>query len=192
MIKIMLIIGLGNPGEKYANTRHNIGFSVIDAFAQKNNFGDFKLNKKSEALLAENNFEGKKIILAKPQTFMNNSGNTVREIIKNSKLETKDLIVVHDDIDLPLGKIKIVEGRGSAGHKGVESIIKSLGEESFARIRLGIAPTSGKPENPESFVIGKFTKEEAAIKNRGLEKAVLALNAILQEGLEKAMNGFNV
>jgi len=126
---MIIIIGLGNPGEKLKKTRHNVGFMAIDEFARKNNFPDFNLQKKSISLISEKD----RVFLVKPQTFMNDSGKAVKEILKNNS--ATNLVVVHDDIDLPVGKIKIVKDRGSAGHKGVESIIKNIGNENFIRSR---------------------------------------------------------
>jgi len=157
-LKMILIIGLGNPGQKYIKTRHNIGFRIIDKFAKENNFPEFKLVKKFNSLISENILNDKKIILAKPQTFMNNSGKAVKSLINFYK-PTK-FIIIHDDIDLPLKEIKTVKNRGSAGHKGVESIIKELGSKDFTRIRIGIRPTEKKPQNTERFVIQRFTSEE--------------------------------
>jgi len=183
----MLIVGLGNPGKKFENTRHNIGFSVIDQFAKKNNFPAFKLDKKSNALISERG----EVLLAKPQTFMNESGKAAR--VLNSKYKASSIIVVHDDIDLPLGKIKIVKSRGSAGHKGVESIIKELGSEDFIRVRIGILPETGKPENPEKFVLKKFGAKEKEILESVINKAVSALETVIKDGdgLEKVMNEYN-
>jgi len=149
----MIIIGLGNPGEKYNKTRHNIGFEIIDQIKETNNFPNFKLSKKFKALISEKD----KVILVKPQTFMNLSGQSVKAIA--SFYKTKDLIVIHDDIDLTIGKIRISKNRGSAGHKGVESIIKEIGKD-FTRIRIGVQPKTGKPINTESFVLKKFKKQE--------------------------------
>jgi len=149
----MIIVGLGNPGKKYNNTRHNIGFEILDQIKETDNFPDFKLSKKFKALISEKD----KIILVKPQTFMNLSGKSVKIIA--SFYKTKDLIVIHDDIDLVIGKIKISRNKGSAGHKGIESIIKEIGKD-FTRIRIGIQPKKGKPADTESFVLKKFKKQE--------------------------------
>jgi PTH1 family peptidyl-tRNA hydrolase len=187
----MIIVGLGNPGEKYKETRHNTGFQVVDKFAEKNNFPEFKLSKKFNSLVSEGIFNDEKIVLAKPQTFMNNSGVAVKKISANHKLKTTNLIVIHDDIDLPLGKIKIVKNRGSAGHKGVESIIKSLGNNDFVRIRIGILPKIGKPKNQENFVLQKFTKEEKTIIEKTTARAISSLDSLVQKGLEITMNEYN-
>ena len=185
----MLIIGLGNPGEKFKNTRHNAGFLALDEFAKESKCSIFKLSKKFQAEISEDNIFGKNIILAKPQTFMNESGKAVKKILAQKKNE--QIIVVHDDLDLPLGRIKIVENRGSGGHKGVESIIKNLGTENFIRIRIGIVPESGKPEAVEKFVLEAFKKEEKEILKQALQKSAEALSTIIKDGPEKAMNEFN-
>ncbi len=185
---MILIVGLGNPGDKYKNTWHNLGFLAVDEFKEKNNFPDFKLSKKFNALVSEENLNGEKIVLAKPQTFMNNSGRSVGSLIGNWKLEIGNLIIVHDDIDLPLGKIKISKNSGSAGHKGVESIIKELGRKDFTRIRIGIQPEK-KPENAEDFVLRKIPKEKNL--KEILEKAVEAAETIINEGIKKEMNLYN-
>lgn len=188
-----IIVGLGNPGKKYQNTRHNVGFLAVDEFARRNNFPGFKMSKKFEALILEEIFNGEKIILAKPQIFMNNSGRAVRKIISNSKLQIANLIVVHDDIDLPLGSIKIVQNRGSAGHKGVESVIKELGKRDFIRLRIGIKPKQFRALSygAEKFVLRQFTKKEEKIIKGIIEKSVLALETLIKEGVEKAMNDYN-
>jgi peptidyl-tRNA hydrolase, PTH1 family len=179
-----IIIGLGNPGEKYKATRHNIGFMAIDEFAKINDFLEFKLQKKSNALISEKD----DILLAKPQTFMNKSGKAVKEIIKNNSV--KNLIIVHDDIDLPVGNIKIVKDRGSAGHKGVESIIQNIGNDNLIRIRIGIA--GKKDTEAKKVVLKNFSKEEQKILNETLKKTIEALNSFMNDGLDKTMNKFNI
>jgi PTH1 family peptidyl-tRNA hydrolase len=185
----MIIIGLGNPGEQYKNTRHNIGFMAVDAFAEKNNFPEFKLEKKVNALVSEK----ENIILVKPQTFMNESGKAVKKIIENAKVS--DLIVIHDDIDLPLGKIKIIKERGSAGHKGVESIIKNIGNENLIRIRIGIKSEQSYGSDcrtkAESIVLKNFSKEEQKTVDETIGKVINALNLFVKKGLDKTMNEFN-
>jgi len=188
---MILIIGLGNPGEKYKNTRHNIGFRIIDEFQKKNNFPDFRLGKKFNAEISEEIFDGKKNILAKPQVFMNNSGQSVKKLSTSYKLQATSIFVIHDDIDLPVGKIRISKGSGSAGHKGVESIIKELKTKDFARVRIGIQPINNKVKNIETFVLQKFSKDEEKILKEVIEKTVEAIELILKEGLERAMNKYN-
>jgi len=166
---MILIVGLGNPGKKYQKTRHNIGFRIIDELGFLKNQG---------------------VILVKPKTFMNQSGKAVKQLIRNQGVKIKNLIVIHDDIDLPLGKIRIVKNRGAAGHKGVESIIKELGTKNFVRFRIGIQPKTGKPENVEKFVL-QINKEEEKILSEVIKKTAEAIDFFLKEGLEKAMSKFN-
>ena len=192
---MILIVGLGNPGRKFQKTRHNLGFRVVEAFFKKNrdrhNFSNFKLKKKFNAEISERKFNDKKIILTKPQTFMNLSGRAVKKITNNLQLTTNNLWVVHDDIDIPLGKIRISIGRGAAGHKGVESIIKELGTKNFVRFRVGIQPKTGKPKNPEKFVLQKFNKEEEGLIKEVIQKIIEAIEMTIIKGLEKAMTKFN-
>ena len=168
---MILIVGLGNPGIKYNNTRHNIGFKIIDALAKENNFPEFKLSKKHNSLISENIIDDKKIMLAKPQTFMNSSGKAIKSIIDYLSLTFDNLLVVHDDIDIEIGQIKISENSRSAGHKGVQSIINEIGTKDFARVRVGIKPlaNSDVPAGEtrkiatEKFVLEKFTETEEKI-----------------------------
>ncbi|OGZ72513.1 MAG: aminoacyl-tRNA hydrolase [Candidatus Staskawiczbacteria bacterium RIFCSPLOWO2_01_FULL_38_12b] len=184
---MIIIVGLGNPGEKFNNTRHNAGFMAVDFFAKKNDFPEFEFSKKDNALISKK----ETILLVKPQTFMNESGVSVKKIVSSFKFQASSFIVVHDDIDLALGSLKIVKDRGSAGHKGVESIIKHIGNENLVRLRLGIQPLGGKPKNSESFVIKKFTKEEQATLDLVIETTAQALECFIENGLEKTMNAYN-
>jgi PTH1 family peptidyl-tRNA hydrolase len=188
---MILIVGLGNPGPKFEKSRHNVGFRVIDEFKEKNNFPGFRFSEKFNATISEAEIEEEKIILAKPQTFMNNSGKAVKSIIKYYKLKTGNLFLVHDDIDLPLAKIKIVKNRGAAGHKGVQSIINELKTKNLIRVRIGIQPKIGKPKLPEKFVLQKFNKEEEKILKGVIENSVEAIEFLIKEGSEKTMGEFN-
>jgi len=177
---MVIIVGLGNPGKKYNNTAHNIGFDIVDKIAQENDFPEFRLSK--PFILFTKKVKGKKlnallskkdnIILLKPQTFMNNSGETLRKFLQNSKFKMQDLIVIHDDIDLILGKIKVSKNSGSAGHKGAESIIRELGTKDFTRIRIGIQPEKGKPTNVEKYVLQKLNKEQKESLDPAIQKAI--------------------
>ncbi len=188
---MLLFVGLGNPTHQYEQTRHNIGFMVLDAFAKKHEFPEFKLNKKSDSLLSESIVGQQKVLLAKPRTSMNNSGDAVSILTTNYKLQTTNLLVVHDDIDLPLGKLRISMGSGSAGHKGVESIISALGTQDFVRVRLGIQPKTGKPEQVEEFVLQRFSQVESNVVEQTIQNACAALDSILRNGIEKAMSEYN-
>lgn len=185
----MIIIGLGNPGEKYARTRHNIGFRIIDQFAMENNFPEFKLSKKFNSLISESN----KTILAKPQTFMNNSGKAIKSLTRFYKTKGTSLAVIHDDIDLPLGKIKIVKDRSSAGHKGVESIIREIGTKDFIRVRIGIKPKQnyGPVRSSEGYVLEKFDKNEEKIIKEVIKESAKAVESLISDGLEKTMSQYN-
>jgi PTH1 family peptidyl-tRNA hydrolase len=179
-----IIIGLGNPGSKFDYTRHNAGFMVIDAFAKEFNFPGFSMVKKADALVCEDN----DIILVKPQTFMNESGKSVQELLKNKNEPI--LIVVHDDIDLPLGKIKFSKDSGAGGHKGVDSIIQHLGNNHFIRLKVGIG-AEGEKVKAEEVVLKKFSPEEQEILNKVILTAVTALEHLIKEGLEKTMNAYH-
>ena len=167
---MILIIGLGNPPKKYRKTRHNIGSRTVDEL---------------KSLNLEN------IVLAKPTTFMNESGKAVKNLLRTYHLKPSNLIVIHDDIDLPLGKIRIVKNRGAAGHKGVESIIKELKTKNFIRFRIGVCPKTGKPKKPERFILQKFHKEEGKVIKEITKKTAEAIDFFLKEGLEKVMSRFN-
>lgn len=182
-----IIVGLGNPGEKYWKTRHNIGFTVIDRFAQQLNM-DCN-NKKFHALFGKKAVEGEEVILLKPQTFMNLSGIAVKEAISMYKCALQDLMVVYDDLDIPPGRIRIRRSGGSGGHRGLESIVAHLGNTNFSRLRIGIGrPSTGGPAN---YVLSPFSKDEEVILSDALEKACHALKVWIFDGIETCMNNFN-
>lgn len=188
-----LIVGLGNPGEKYENTRHNAGFIVIEKLKSKNeNFSDWQFNKKFNTEISEGKIDGKKIILLKPQTFMNNSGRTVAAAARFYKIKPADILIIHDDIDLPLGKMRIKQGGSSGGHRGVESIITALGSENFVRLKIGVAPEA-RPKNFDAakFVLKKFAKAEKKTVSDITKKATEAVALIIVKGAEQAMNQVN-
>ena len=186
-----IIIGLGNPGEKYEDTWHNIGFLVLDEFQKEYNFSDFSPFGKASALVSQGVIENEKIILAKPTTYMNESGRAAQEIISFYKLEEKDLIVAHDEIDLILGKIKISSDRGSAGHKGVDSLFSYLGGQGFIRLRIGISPDLKKSRKALDFVLKKFGRGDGQRVKTVVKKSCEALYDILTIGSEKAMSKYN-
>jgi len=188
-------MGLGNPGDQYENTRHNLGFVAVDRFRDEMNFSAWQ--EKFKAEISEENFNDEKIILAKPGTFMNLSGQAVREIINFYKLPADDLLIIHDDLDLPLGSLRFVKNSGAAGHNGIKSIIESLGTQNFARLRLGIKPIknsffSSLFKTPaEKFVLQKFSAKEANEVKKMTEQTTQAIKTYLAEGLEKAQTRFN-
>ena len=188
-----LIVGLGNPGRKYIRTRHNLGFRVVNQFAKEKKFPKFRFSKKFNSLISEGRLDKKKVILAKPQTFMNNSGKAVKLLTKPYTLDPNNLIIVHDDIDLPLGKMKIIKNRGAAGHKGIQSITDELGTKNFVRFRIGIKPKpyTLDPKTLESFLLQKFTKKEEKLLKEVIKRTCQAIEVAIIEGIEKTMNEFN-
>lgn len=186
---MIIIVGLGNPGEEFKNTRHNVGFMAVDAFAEKNNFPEFKLQKKANALVSEHILGAEAVVLVKPETFMNESGKAVKEMTSNTEAKMADLVIIHDDIDLPVGKIKIVKERGSAGHKGVESIIKNIGNDGLIRFRIGIAGQNDI--KAKKIVLKNFSETEQKIINEKIEKVASALDLFVKEGLDRTMNEYN-
>jgi len=182
-----VIVGLGNPGKKYAETRHNVGFEVIDYLAYRNNIEVKKI--KHKALIGEGTIEGQRVMLVKPQTFMNLSGQSVLEICRYYKVDLDKLIVIYDDIDMDLGRIRIRK-KGSGGtHNGMRNIIYLLEQDEFPRVRIGI----GRPSNGDliSYVIGKFDKDEKEDIILSIKLAAEAVENILGEGIDKAMNNYN-
>ena len=183
-----LIIGLGNPEDKYSNTRHNMGFDVINEISKA---CDIKVSKsKFDALYGMGEIKGEKVILVKPQTYMNLSGESVIKFKKFYKISNKNIIIIYDDMDLKVGDIRL-KAKGSAGsHNGMKSVIQNLNTEDFTRIRVGI----GAPENKEdiiNYVIGQIPKRERAILNESIEKAKNSVIEVLENGIDIAMNKFN-
>ena len=194
----MYIVGLGNPGEEYKESRHNVGRIILEKFRKKFGFSDWEFDKKSQALTSEGKVGKTKTKLILPDTYMNKSGGSVKKFV-TSKKKAQDLIVVYDEIDLPLGTTKIVFNRGSGGHKGIESVIRSLGTKEFTRLRVGISPStpSGKIKKPKGeqkvidFVLGKFSKKELETLKKVEKKVVEALECVVTEGRAVTMNKFN-
>jgi PTH1 family peptidyl-tRNA hydrolase len=191
-----LIAGLGNPGYVYARSRHNIGFICVRHLARTQGI---KLDKKQGyARTGSGEIAGEKVVLARPQTFMNASGESVSRLVKRHKISPSDLIIIHDDLDLPPGKIRLRLGGSSGGHKGLDSIIAHLGSRDFHRVRVGIGrpdiavgSARDKEEAVIAYVLSEFTPEERKIINKvipGVSRAVLCL---LAEGLDAAMNKYN-
>lgn len=182
-----LIVGLGNPGDKYQNTRHNLGFRVVDEFGRQITNSKFQISKNLKAEISKT----ENLILAKPQTFMNSSGDAIQVIAHFYKIPVEDIIVIHDDLDISLGKIKIRQGGSAAGHHGVESIIEKLGTDQFIRVRLGIEPSSAVIHNPEKFVLESFDSSEKSKVKEMIKKGVDAVELILKKGLEISQNQYN-
>ncbi len=189
----IVIVGLGNPGKEYEKTRHNAGRSAAELVAGDNEFDDFVFNKKANALVANGAIEKENATLVLPETMMNASGKAVSAFIKSPKA-AKNLLVIHDDLDLPLGTIKMVFARGSGGHKGVESVMRAIKTDAFARIRIGIS-ASGKKNQAKKVsgeekvikqVIGKWKPSEEAIFKKVLKKVAETVRLYASEGIESA------
>ena len=183
-----LIVGLGNPEEEYSNTRHNMGFNTINKLAKQYNI---EINKsKFKSLYGNGIIEKEKVILLKPQTYMNLSGETLIDIYKYYKVDLDNIIVIYDDIDLDVGKLRIRK-KGSAGtHNGMRSIVKCLGSGDFPRVRVGVSKPM-KGQDLADFVLSRFRKEEQADLEIGLEKAYKAVEAMIKENVDIAMNKYN-
>lgn len=183
-----IVVGLGNPGREYRDTRHNIGFMVVDRLCKA--MGISLTRMQSKALVGIGILEGQKVVVAKPQTYMNLSGQSVGEIVRFYKAEFERLIVAHDDLDLPLGTIRLRPGGGSAGQKGIESTIQQLGTQNFARLRLGIGRPPGQM-NPADYVLRPFTTSEQDLLNQVMDRVEGAVRVFIRQGLESAMNQYN-
>ena len=183
-----LIVGLGNPGTKYAGTRHNVGFSVIVGLADKYNIE--LSEKKHKAIYGRGMIEGEKVILAMPQTFMNLSGESVRELVDYYKCDPSDVIVAYDDIDLAVGKLRIREKGSAGGHNGMKNIISHLGTQEFVRVRVGIGK---KPDRMDlaDYVLSRFGKDELPEIKAGCDNAGDAIALILKDSAAAAMNKYN-
>ena len=201
------IVGLGNPGEEYELTRHNAGRMAVLELARKEGMGELVFDKKLNALVGKGEIGGpafakasagkEKVQIILPETFMNKSGDSLKSLVNSAK-KAESLIVVHDDIDLPLGKIKISFGKSSGGHKGVESVIKAVKTINFTRVRIGISATNAKgavkkPSGDKflDYIVGKFKPAELAEMKKVAKKAAEALSVIVAEGVDKAMGEFN-
>lgn len=190
---MILVVGLGNPGEKYKKTRHNSGREIVEKLREKADLGKFRIEKKWKAEVSEGKIEKEKIILLLPDTFMNKSGAAVAPAAKFFKIKPEGIFVVHDDADLPLGRAKLSFGKHSAGHKGVESVIRSLKTREFWRFRIGIAGrrSAGRRIPAEKLVLRKFAPEEERAAKKIAAKTIAAVEDVIAEGPEKAMNEYN-
>jgi len=183
-----LLIGLGNPGREYQTNRHNFGFMVIDRLAVR--LGARGLKVQSKAIVTSANYEDRKLILAKPQTYMNLSGQSIQGLANFYKLPLENLLVAHDDLDIPFGTIRMRPGGGPGGQKGIASTIERLGTKDFARLRLGIGRPPGRMD-PAAYVLQDFSRDEAKILSELLDRAADATLEFVINGLDKAMNKFN-
>ncbi len=181
-----IVVGLGNPGSRYSRTRHNIGFQVLDELARRHRL---EFREKTGYRICSGSIEGDETVLVEPLTFMNRSGAAVGKVAGRLAVPSERIIVVHDDLDLDTGALKIRRKGSSGGHKGVESVIQNLGTKDFVRVKIGIGRSGVIP--PEKYVLSKFTAAEFASVKAAVAEAVSAVHAILAEGVEKAMNRFN-
>ena len=185
---VRLVVGLGNPGNTYKRTRHNVGFMVVDQIAE--DFSIALVKQKFDTVFGRGAVDGVEVVLAKPMAFMNRSGPQVQKIARYYRILSEDMLVVHDDIDLAFGRIKIKEKGGDGGHKGVRSIIDAFGGGDFVRLRMGV----GRPEagiSAADYVLGKFTIKEKKVLHRIITEARDAVGTILCKGAKEGMNRFN-
>ncbi|MBL7141895.1 aminoacyl-tRNA hydrolase [Patescibacteria group bacterium] len=188
---MILIVGLGNPGKKYQKTRHNIGFQVADVLAEKEKW---RKSKKANCLYLKKQINNKNVELIKPMTFMNDSGRAVRYAQKKHNIPVEKIIVIHDDIDLPVGAMRISKNSSSAGHKGVQSIINELKTKNFIRFRVGIRPEKDsllQKYSVEKFVLKNFSRSEQKTIKQAVELTVQAILSALEKGIDKAMSEYN-
>ncbi len=183
-----LLIGLGNPGREYKDSRHNIGFMLIDHLAVRLNAHGMKLQ--SKAIVISTHYEERKIILAKPQTYMNLSGQSVQGLLHFYKIPFENLLVAHDDLDLPFGALRIRPGGGPGGQRGMASTIEKLGTQDFPRLRLGIGRPPGRMD-PKDYVLQDFSKDDLKFLSEVLDRAADAALEFVMKGLNAAMNQFN-
>ena len=182
-----LIVGLGNPGKEYKNTRHNVGFDVVDEYLKKHNQN---VNKsKFEGMYSELIINGEKVIFLKPQKYMNLSGESVRQVMDFFKINQEDILVIYDDLDMPVGKLRLRQSGSAGGHNGIKNIILHTGSQNFNRIRVGI--DRSKYIKVVDYVLSRFTKDEQDAINQGIENASDAVVDYLDHGFNHAMNRFN-
>ncbi len=186
---MLLIVGLGNPGPRYSASRHNVGFRFIDLLAKR---ADIRLNeRRAKAVLGRGRFAGHDVVLAKPRTFMNNSGEGIEYLIARFGGQPSGLLVVYDEMALPVGRIRLRPTGSHAGHNGIRSIIAAVRTEEFPRLRIGVGPPSQDGDSIP-HVLGRFSKEEEPIIAKAVQDAAAAVQCMLEEGIDIAMNRYNV
>lgn len=185
-----MVTGLGNPGKEYSQTRHNMGFLVVEELAHRHTLS-FN-HSRFDADIAKGTIQGSSVILVKPQSYMNRSGYPVQKISSYFKIETSNIIIVHDELDLTFGRIMIVKDRGHGGHNGIRSVIESFGTKNFIRVRVGVGrPHQGQGDNVTGHVLGKFASDEEQKKSTIINKTADACELILSTDLATAMNSIN-
>ena len=186
---MLLVVGLGNPGIRYTSTRHNVGFRLIDLLAKK---AEIRLNdRRAKAVLGQGRIAGHEVVLAKPRTFMNNSGEGVEYLLARFGARPSELLVVYDEMALPTGRIRLRASGSHAGHNGIRSIISAVQTDGFPRLRIGVGQPSNSGESVP-HVLGKFCKEEESLIAQAVQDAVSAVQCMLEESIDVAMNRFNV
>ncbi|SHK34079.1 peptidyl-tRNA hydrolase, PTH1 family [Pseudonocardia thermophila] len=185
-----LVVGLGNPGPAYADTRHNIGFRVVELLASRAGGGRFSRHRKANADVLEGRLGERRVVLAKPRSYMNLSGGPVVGLLKYYSVPVDDLVVVHDDLDLGFGVVRLKRGGGEGGHNGLRSISASVGSKDYLRVRFGIGRPPGR-QDPADFVLKRFSAVEAKELDLAVDLAADATEALLAEGLEAAQNRFH-
>jgi len=185
-----LIVGLGNPGKQYEKTRHNAGFMAVDFLAEHSGLA-FKKSDKHKCELAEGQMLDEKVVLIKPQTFMNLSGQSVQSVISFYKIGLSDIIVIYDDVDIPSGNLKIRPSGSPGTHNGMRSVTQLLGSEEFIRIRLGIAPLTEFKGRLEDYVLGRLSGEEESLMQGNVKKLPTLFEMLFKEGIEETMQEFN-
>jgi PTH1 family peptidyl-tRNA hydrolase len=198
LLDMFIIAGLGNPDEEYKGTRHNTGRMMLEAFRVQHNLPDWEVDKKSKSLISKGEAVGEKIVLVEPETYMNKSGSSLAYFVKSKKAAEK-MIVIYDDLDLPVGSIRVSFNKSSGGHRGLQSIISALKTEGFLRVRVGISPVTagGKLKKPKGedgvskHILGDFKKPEQDILKKVSKRVSEALEVLIKDGKEKAMGEFN-
>lgn len=186
-----LIVGLGNPGPEYAETRHNAGFLALDFLAEHFELPPFRLAAKHKAQLSEGDIHGERVLLAKPQTFMNLSGQAVRSLVQFFKISLENLVVIYDDVAIPQGHLRLRPNGSAGGHNGMKSIIQELGTQEFPRLRLGLGTEKPIQMPLEDFVLGRMTKKEMGLMKENFEKLPPLLKTLFMEGVDNTMELFN-
>ena len=186
-----LVIGLGNPGDQYQKTRHNVGFMALDHLQKHYHLEEFKSLDKGKSLTTSGEIEGEKIILLKPTQFMNLSGIAAAAVAQFFKIPYTDIIAIYDDVAIPTGQLRIRPEGSAGGHNGVRSLIEKLGGDDFVRFRIGIQPEKPFPGELSDHVLGRLTEDELVAANQVIERLPKALEVVLSEGVKEAMNRFN-
>ena len=187
-LELWIVVGLGNPGTRYRSSRHNVGFRIVDRLAKTSKITVSQ--RRAKAVLGEGEVDGRRVVLAKPRTYMNHSGEAVKYLLDRFHATPRQLLIVYDEMDLPLGRIRVRPSGSAAGHNGLKSIIGSVSTQAFPRLRVGI----GKPKPGEddiSFVLGAFSDEDGRLVDEATKRAVEAALCVVREGIDKAMNRYN-